>query len=93
MDIRSRFDEQGLYALAVPFVVLALIAWSFADPSASRTPPAEEYTIVVERTDDGLALTCEEGCAWKESTWECADQEDCKAKVDFDGVGPVSESP
>lgn len=84
--------KHGLYALAVPVVVFAFIVWSFADTSPDGTTPDEEYTIMVERTDDGLAFTCEEGCAWKETTWECSDLDSCQAKVDFNGVGPVSNS-
>jgi hypothetical protein len=89
---RSSSYEHGLYALAVPVAVFAFILWSIADPSSRSTVPDEKYTIVVERTDDGLAFTCQDGCAWKETTWECSDPENCRAKVDFNGVGPASDS-
>ena len=28
-------------------------------------PPYSKFLILVETTDDGIKLTCEEGCAWK----------------------------
>lgn len=30
---------------------------------------ADEYTIVIERADDGFNLTCEKGCAWSSLSW------------------------
>lgn len=57
----------GLGALTA--VVLLAVA-AFQLPAE---PPAEgelaDFTITVERSDDGVRLTCSEGCAWTELTW------------------------
>lgn len=84
--------RRGLYGLVLPIVFLALSIWSFTGVHPGSTTSDGEYTIVIERTADGLKLTCQDGCAWKKTKWECADSDDCRVEVDFKGVGPVSDS-
>ena len=55
----------GLGVLAAA-VVLAVAAFQLpAEPEAELA----DFTITVERSEDGVRLTCSEGCAWTELTW------------------------
>jgi hypothetical protein len=47
--------------------VLALTAWQVAKARESSAG----FRIVVQNTDNGIALKCTQGCAWKAATWTC----------------------
>lgn len=60
--------------------------WSFQQSSSFAHDSGQTYKITVTRTDDGLALRCHEGCAWKKLTHTCQDLEDCEAEVTYNGI-------
>lgn len=50
---------------------MLFIAAAFAITSHTIAQPSTaEFDIVVEQTDDGFALTCNDGCAWEKLSWE-----------------------
>ncbi|GIV61076.1 MAG: hypothetical protein KatS3mg043_2165 [Rhodothermaceae bacterium] len=63
----TRARTFGLGALTA-VVILAVAAFQRpAGPSAEAE--LADFTITVERSEDGIRLTCSEGCAWTELTW------------------------
>lgn len=53
------------------FTAIALLstaAFQFSAESAAEAGLAD-FVITVERSEDGIRMTCTKGCAWTELTW------------------------
>jgi len=58
-----------------------------AVPSISAlTGDLAGFSVGVERTSDGIALTCERGCDWKTLTVGCSDKKTCKSTINDAGM-------
>lgn len=68
-------------------VFLGAAAFAVASPTMSQ-PSTAEFDIVVEKTDDGFALTCNEGCAWKTLSWARHDE----VRVNYFGMTEAEEA-
>lgn len=45
-----------------------------------------DFVFFAKRTDEGVALTCKEGCAWKSLSWTCPESSTCKWGLDSMGM-------
>ena len=89
--MKDIFSNRAAILTIVLATFISVVGWaaSGATPVNSTT---DDFQIVVERTEDGIILSCEHGCAWKELSWKCDDSdESCKRGVDFNGTFMVEE--
>ena len=57
------------------FTAVALLAIAAFQLPTEPVAEAElaDFAVTVERSDDGIRMTCAKGCAWTELTWISAD--------------------
>lgn len=73
----------------VGLVVLLLVgAWHLSSTSQQKPNLSnEEFSIIIEHTEEGFMAKCEKGCAWKQLSWTCSElNSSCNARVDEHGV-------
>jgi len=56
--------------------------------TVSNTIAAASFSIKIERTDQGIAAQCTQGCRWTSVTANCAG---CVHRIDATGIGPASQ--
>lgn len=61
----------GLGALTAVALLTIVAFQSPAEPAAEAE--LADFAITVERSDDGIRMTCAKGCAWTELTWGSTD--------------------
>ncbi len=57
---------------AISYLIIVFFALSATtELNAQEKKPADlkEFKIIVEKTEDGIKMTCTKGCAWKELTF------------------------
>ena len=55
--------------LRIALLILLIVGMSNAVFSQARTEVSPKFLILIETTSDGIKLTSEVGCAWKELTF------------------------
>ena len=71
-----------------PPIAVVTLALSFAVPSIQRQQ--EDFSLLLEHTENSWAVECEKGCAWKAS-FACT-VVPCDALVDSRGVVTLGEA-
>lgn len=54
----------------------------------SKTIAPASFSMRIERTENGIAAQCSEGCRWTSVTADCAG---CVHRIDATGIGPASK--
>ena len=72
-------------------VVLAALAGfavsAFAQQSAQNRSVVEfEIEIAVDRINNGVNMTCHQGCMWKTLSFSCGPNVDCASSIDESGT-------
>jgi len=72
MKTSLNFKKQ-ITKLVIPIFVLAI---AFASHAREREPnDLKSFKVVVEKTDNGVKLTCKNGCAWKNLAFSLNDSQ------------------
>jgi len=53
--------------------VFILTAHSEVHAQEKKSTDLKDFKVVIEKTDNGIKMTCENGCAWKELTYSIND--------------------
>ncbi len=66
---------------------------AFMDIERSRMEDSHKFLIFIQTTDNGLKLTCEEGCAWKDLSFSLIENKfqavDQNGMTSIDRVKPI----
>jgi hypothetical protein len=71
--LRPMNTKRQLTIIGITVAILSLTAFSDFDSSIARTVEVSKFLILIQNTDNGLKLKCEEGCAWKELSFSLKD--------------------
>ena len=78
-----------VYSKLSTAIGVLFVAAAFAiAPLTIAQPSTAEFDIVVEKTDDGFSLTCNEGCAWETLSWTGHDD----IRVNYFGMTEAEEA-
>ena len=59
-----------IQSVSLAIVAIGTLAACHTPLRAEPEPELADFAITVERSADGIRMTCSKGCAWTELTWE-----------------------
>lgn len=72
-------------------LLLVLAAfWALSPTPSTADQTTKSFRIVIEKTESGFEMVCEEGCAWETLSYSCDGQSDCKALLNKSGIARLN---
>ncbi len=76
----------------IEFTAAAVAILLLVSAAPADSPRVNNFLITIDRTDEGLSMSCSEGCAWKTLTVGCKPNEECRFVLDQNGMRDPRES-
>jgi hypothetical protein len=71
----------------IEFTAAAIATFLLVSSAPAESPRVSTFLITIDRTDEGLSMSCSEGCAWKTlNVGGCKPKEECRFVLDQNGM-------